>query len=302
VTSAEALVDVVVVTWNTREVTLMSLTNLMRAGTDRRIRVIVHDNGSTDGSADAIAAAFPDIDLDRGTTNLGFAGGVNAALERSSAPWVMLLNSDAWPEAGAIDALVDAAERHPRAAVVAPRLERPGGGLEQSTWPLPSVRIAVSSAIRAGRYAWTHDEERQVGWAVGAAWLLRRSALEAVGSLDDSLFMYAEDLDWCWRARAAGWQVWFTPKAVVRHVGNASGEHRFGDERAAAWINNSVRVFRRHRPIPVSLTWQAANSAGAALSARRARRRGDSALAANWKHQSRRWLRRPHDDRAGSTT
>ncbi|MBV9486458.1 MAG: glycosyltransferase family 2 protein [Frankiaceae bacterium] len=299
-TSAGALVDVVVVTWNTREVTLMSLTNLMRAGADRGIRLLIHDNGSNDGTPDAIAAAFPGVELERGTTNLGFAGGVNAALQRSTAPWVLLLNSDAWPEPGAIDTLVDVAERLPRAAVVTPRLERPTGELEQSTWPLPSVRTAASSALRAGRYVWDHDEERPVGWAVGAAWLLRREAIDAIGLLDDSLFMYAEDLDWCWRAREAGWQVWFTPRAVVRHVGNASGEQRFGEARADAWINNSVRVFRRHRSRPLSLAWQAANAAGALLSSRRARRQGDPALAANWRRQARQWLQRPADDPAGS--
>jgi GT2 family glycosyltransferase len=288
VTSADALVDVVVVTWNTREVTLRSLTNLMGGDSQTPVRVLVHDNASTDGTADAIAAAFPQVALERGTTNLGFAGGVNAALARSSAPWVLLLNSDAWPGPEAIRAMLACAERHPRAAAVAPRLVRPDGTLEHSTWPQ--------------RYIWPHDVERDVGWAVGAAWLVRREALEDIGPLDAELFMYAEDIDWCWRARERGWEIWFTPDAVVTHLGNASGEQRFGEARAAAWINNSVRVFRRRHSVPLSVGWQAVYAAGALRSGRRARRRGDVALARNWRAQAAAWLRRPTDDAGRAPT
>jgi hypothetical protein len=301
VDSDGALVDVVVVTWNTRAVTLTSLTNLIRATGSTPIRVLVRDNGSTDGTAAAITAAFPDAEVDAGAANLGFAGGVNTALRRSDAPWVLLLNSDAWPEPGAIDALVAAAERHPRAAAVAPRLLRPDGALEASTWPIPTLKTALSGALRPGRYAWPHDTEREIGWAVGAAWLIRREALDAIGALDDSLFMYAEDLDWCWRAQDAGWEIWFTPEATVRHVGNASGEQRYGNDRAAAWINNSIRVYRAHHSAIATRAWQVANAMGAVIGRRRSAQQGNDALAANWRAQSRLWLRQPHDDRAGVT-
>jgi GT2 family glycosyltransferase len=299
VTRSDARVDVVMVTWNTRDLTLSALEHLAAAAPGREVKLIVQDNGSTDGTAAAIAAAFPAADVEAGPTNLGFAAGVNRALQRSDAPWILLLNSDAWPEPGAIDHLVSCAERHPGAAAVAPKLLRPDGGLEQSTWPFPSLRTALSSAIWAGRHVWPHDEERPVDWAVGAALLLRRAALDAVGPLDESLFMYAEDLDWCWRARDAGWQTWFTPAAVVRHVGNASGAQRFGPKRAGAWINNSIRVHRKHFARPHTFGWQAANAAGAAIAASRARRRDDPELARIWQAQVRQWLRRPCDDRGG---
>jgi GT2 family glycosyltransferase len=299
VTRPEARVDVVMVTWNTRDLTLSVLEHLAAAAPAGGANLIVQDNGSTDGTATAIVAAYPEADVEAGPTNLGFAAGVNRALRRSGAPWVLLLNSDAWPEPGAIDALVSCAQRHPRAAAVAPRLLRPDGGLEQSTWPFPSLRTALSSAVHAGRHVWPHDEERAVDWAVGAALLLRRSALDAVGELDESLFMYAEDLDWCWRAHEAGWEIWFTPTAVVRHVGNASGVQRFGPKRSGAWINNSIRVHRKHFGRPNTFGWQTANAAGAAIAARRARRNADPELARIWQGQVRQWLRRPYDDRSG---
>jgi GT2 family glycosyltransferase len=302
VTQSRPRIDVVVVTWNTRDLTLSALARLADAAPMARLSLLVQDNGSTDGSAADIAAAYPDADVEAGTTNLGFAGGVNRALRRSSAPWVLLLNSDAWPEAGAIDALIACAERHPRAAAVAPKLLRPDDSLEHSTWPFPSLRTAAASAWVAGRYIWPHEEERAVDWAVGAALLLRRAALDEVGLLDDSLFMYAEDLDWCWRAHDAGWEIWFTPEAVVRHVGNASGTQLFGDGRSAAWINNSVRVHRKHFAWPTTVAWQLLNATGAAIASRRARQGDDAELARRWRSQARLWLRRPQDDRARTAT
>jgi GT2 family glycosyltransferase len=289
-------IDVAVVTWQTRDLTLDVLASLADAEAAGQIRILVRDNASSDGTAAAIAAQFPAVEVDAGADNLGFAGGVNSILRRSHAPWVLLLNSDAWPQPGALTALLECARRHPRAAAVAPRLERPDGSLEPSTWPIPSLRVAASAALRPGRYVWGHDAERQVDWAVGAALLLRRSALESVGALDDSLFMYAEDLDWCWRARDAGWEIWFTPDAVVRHVGNASGAQRYGDRQPAAWIANSVVVYRRRHGAAATKAWQLANLAGALLAARRARRGGNPDLASQWCGQARAWAT-PHRGR-----
>lgn len=297
-TGTGAQVDVVVVTWNTRDLTVSALQHLAESAPTDSINLFVHDNGSTDGTADAVAAAWPAAQIEAGQTNLGFAAAVNRALRRTTAEWILLLNSDAWPEPAAITRLIECADRNPLAAAVAPKLLRPDGNLEHSTWPFPSLRTATSAALRAGRYAWDHDAERQVDWAVGAALLLRRTALESIGGFDESLFMYAEDLDWCWRAHKMGWQVWFTPTAVFRHVGNASGSQRFGTQRSAAWINNSIRVHHKHRPLPATITWQAANAAGAALSAWRARRRHDPELERIWRIQARQWLRRAREDRS----
>jgi GT2 family glycosyltransferase len=240
---------------------------------------------------------FPDVGVEEGD-NVGFARGVNALLARSSAPWFVTLNSDAWPEPGALAELVRAAERHPRAAAVAPLLLRPDGALEHSTHPLPSLAVAavtgfgLTSALgreRAERLclhgAWSHDRERQVGWAVGAALLFRRPALDALGGLDESLFMYAEDLEWCWRAHRLGWEIWFTPQAVVRHVGNASGSQRYGADRERVVIANANAVARRHLGPVRAAAWRTLNAVGAARAAAAAGLRHDPAAAYFWRHQ-----------------
>jgi GT2 family glycosyltransferase len=283
-------IDVAIVTWNTRESTLKAIEAVLADATDE-VRVLVRDNASSDGTAEAIAAAFPQVELDVGERNLGFAGGVNTILRRSHAPWVLLLNSDAWPEPGALREMVACGQRHPKAAAVTPRLLRPDGSPEVAAWPFPSIRVTARAGRRSYDPLGAHRTEHRVDWAVGAALLIRRTALEQVGELDESLFMYGEDLDWCWRAREAGWEIWLAPEAVVRHVGNASGVQRYGDLQAARWIPNSIVVYRRRHSAVATYAWQLVNAIGSMHAARRARRSGNEEHARNLRLQSRAWAR-----------
>jgi GT2 family glycosyltransferase len=256
-------VDVGVVTWNTRDLTVKALRHLLDGDQGAQLRLLVRDNGSSDGTPQAIAAEVPEAFLEAGTDNLGFAQGVNRLLARSDAPWFFALNSDAWPMPGTIGRLVRAAEEHPRAAAIAPKLVRPDGSIEHSTQAFPTIGTALRFAVpgyarwRATRAyelmfpgAWQHDRPREVDWAVGAALLIRRTALDDLGPLDDRLFMYAEDLEWCWRAARAGWTIWFEPSAVVTHVGGVSAAQNFGPRRVRAYWRNTYRVYRwSHSPV-----------------------------------------------------
>ncbi len=288
-------VDVGVVTWNSRELTADALRRLLDSDQGVDVRVLVRDNGSSDGTPDMIRERVPEADLDAGAENLGFAAGMNTLIERSDAPWFVPLNSDAWPEPGALGALVECAERHPRAAVVAPRVERPDGTLEHSTHPFPSLRLAALLAFGPRRLlrgergrrrllegAWDHREERSVDWAVGAALLMRRDALDELGGFDESFFMYAEDLEWCWRAWQRGWEVWFTPAAKVVHVGNVSGAQAYGARRTATYLHNTYRWLRRERGTLTARAYLWLGATGARRNAWGARRRGDEAGAAHW--------------------
>ncbi|MGH9030460.1 MAG: glycosyltransferase, partial [Acidimicrobiales bacterium] len=266
--------------------------------TECEIRVLVHDNASSDGTSSALERHVPEAEVEVSEENLGFARAMNLLMKRSTAPWFFALNSDAWPESGAIDVLVDAGERHQRAAAVAPRLERPDGSLEASTHPFPSLKTALID-LTGGRHwmprghleamclegAWHHDRARSVDWAVGAALLMRRAALEDLGGFDERFFMYAEDLEWCWRARSAAWEVRFEPGALVRHIGNVSGEKRWGGGRLALEAAN-LRVLLPEmmgRRRAVVFRWvQAATCAERLVSSRVLRRNED---AARWRTQ-----------------
>lgn len=290
-------VDVGIVTWNTADVTLAAIRCLLTTDQGCDLRVLVHDNGSTDGTPKVIADALPEVEVVAGGANLGFAVGVNRLLERSDAPWFVMLNSDAWPAPGALGSLVRAAEAHPRAAIVVPRLERPSGDLEHSTHPFPSVRVAMLLALGADRLVprqaerlllngyWMHDRAREVDWAVGACWVMRRTAIDAIGGLDERYFMYAEDLEWCWRARRTGWTVWFEPGPVVQHIGNASGASSYGSRRTRAYLRNTYRFYRREHGLLPTLLYRGANALGALRHWIRARLWGHPGRAAWWAEQ-----------------
>ena len=297
-------VDVGVVTWNTRDLTVEALRRLLDTPTTCELRLLVRDNASTDGTADAIASRVPEAELDRGDANLGFAGGVNTILSRSDAPWFLALNSDAWPEPGAIDRMVAIAERHPRAAAVAPRLERPDGELEHSTHRFPSVSLAVAAALgpavigrRRARELllegpWGHDEPCEVDWAVGAALLLRRAALAELGGFDERYFMYVEDLEWCWRAHQRGWQIHFEPAAVVRHIGNVSGLARYGQRRTATYMANTYRFYAEQHGRPAMNVLRALNVVGAVRNLAAAKLARDQARADHWRSMVRAYMGR----------
>jgi N-acetylglucosaminyl-diphospho-decaprenol L-rhamnosyltransferase len=292
------VVDVAVVTWNTRELTVAALRRLLDTDQGCRVRLLVHDNGSTDGTPEALRQEVPEAALEAGSENLGFAGGVNRLIARSRSPWVCLLNSDAWPEPGALGTLLATGRDRPRAAAIAPCLLRPSGEIEHSTHSFPSVEVAALTALglyrRVGRRraerlllpgVWDHDRALAVPWAVGAALLMRREALDEVGPFDERFFMYAEDLDWCWRAADGGWEVWFEPDAVVRHVGDASGRQNYGADRPRAYMRNTYRVFRARHGRVVTGTYRALNAIGSMRLALLHLLRGDRARAAFWARQ-----------------
>lgn len=293
-------VDVGVVTWNTAALTPDSLRRLLDTEQGCDLRLLIWDNASHDGTADAITARVPEAEVVRGTQNIGFARGMNQLLQRSEAPWFFALNSDAWPEPGAVGRLVHAADAHPRAAAVAPLLLRPDGATEHSTHPFPSPALALVDALGLRPFlprhwasehclqgAWAHDRPREVDWAVGAALLMRRAALQALGGFDERFFLYVEDLEWCWRARQQGWEIWFEPAAVIRHIGNVSGSRRFGESRAALEDAN-LRLFAQEAlgPQRASL-YHKLQTMALARQYFSARLFGDPDAAAHWKTQLR---------------
>ena len=293
-------VDVGVVTWNTASLTPCALRRLLDTDQGCELRLLVRDNASGDGCADAIAAAVPEAELVRGTENIGFARAVNQLLSRSEAPWFLALNSDAWPEPGAIARLVETGNAHPGAAAVAARLLRPDGAVEHSTHPFPTPALALVDALglrdvlprrwaaeRCLEGAWTHDRQRRIDWAVGAGLLMRRAAVEEVGGFDERFFLYVEDLEWCWRAHDRGWQIWFEPGAVIRHVGNVSGLRRFGEARAALEDAN-LRLFTEETLGPRrARLYHALETVAVARQYAKARGTADVDAAAHWRTQLR---------------
>ncbi len=228
------VVSVIIVNYNTRQMTLECLQKLYRELGDIPSEVWVVDNASNDGSCNAIRSEFPQVRLIENTGNRGFGAANNQAMAAAAGEYFLLLNSDAFPKPGAVQVLIGYLRTRPQQAAVGPRLLNEDGSLQLSCFRLPSPALAwyeniwLSSALPRhrvfGNYRrWTHEEERTVDYIIGACMLIRRQAYEQVGGFDERFFMYSEEADWQKRMRDVGWTIGFTPEANVVHLGGASG-------------------------------------------------------------------------------
>ena len=235
--------SVVVVNWNSGPCLRLMLESLERHPPSEPFEVVVVDNASTDGSAEAAAAARADhrdfsVRLIRNRDNRGLAAANNQGLDATAAEYVLISNPDVELTAGAVDDLMAVVRRHPRAAFVVPRLEHPDGSPQTSAGDLPRLAEALlgrrlshllhpadgSSGGAAGFWwdRWDHDEERPIGRGAEACYLVRRAAVDEVGPQDARFRLDWEGIEWTARVRKAGWEVWLAPGAVVRHAGGAS--------------------------------------------------------------------------------
>jgi GT2 family glycosyltransferase len=247
----------VVLSWNGRDDTLACLASL-RALERADVAVVCVDNGSADGSVVAVRDAFPEVTLIENGRNLGFAGGNNAGIAHAlaqGAEWVVLVNNDATLAPDAIERLRGAAARHPDAGVLAGKVLFADGGAVERVWfacQRVSLTLGYSGRPRGhGRPDGpAYREEQETGRAVGAFMAVSRAALDAVGMLDDELFLYVEDVDWCVRIRRAGFAIWLVPDAIARHrVSAASGGEGASPTALYYGVRNTVVVCERHRPL-----------------------------------------------------
>lgn len=258
--------SVVIVNWNTQELTRNSLASLERHLANVDHEVIVVDNASHDGSPEMIAAEFPHARLIRNTENVGFGVANNQGMRRALGSWLLLLNSDTELIDGSVARLLAHARGEPGLGVAHCRLQFPDGRLQHSAYRFPSVRLALFEGTgvykllpkRAGKILlggyWDYAQERDVDWVAGAFMLLPREVFEQTGGFDERLFMYGEDLEWCYRIRDGGWRIRYYPDATVMHVDHASADIRWGDERIVLCLTRQRDIFaQRHSRVLATL-------------------------------------------------
>jgi len=248
-------VSVIVVSWNTHDLLSDCLESIMKVVGDLDIEIIVVHNASTDGSQSMVRARFPRVRLVANSQNVGFARANNQAIILSQGPYMLLFNSDAFASPGAVQALVSLADREPRAGIVGAQLRNPDGSFQASHTRFPSlwqellILTGLGRLVRGPWYPSLGPEEDRgpqvVDYVEGACMLVRRQAVDQVGGLDESYFMYAEEVDWCYTMKQAGWQVWYQPGALVTHYGGGSSRHR-KPQREADLYCSRVRFFRKH--------------------------------------------------------
>jgi GT2 family glycosyltransferase len=197
--------------------------------------LIVVDSASSDGTAALIRERFPEVRLLELTENRGYGAALNEGMAISDARYLLLMNGDAWPKRAAIDHLLGFADSQKRAGVVGPKLLNPDGTLQRSVRGFPTLwRLATeyfflrwfaprSRALNAFYSAgFDHSSVHDAEFLVGAVLLVRRVVVDEIGAFDTNFFMFNEEVDFCYRARQAGWRVVFYPDAEFVHVGGAS--------------------------------------------------------------------------------
>jgi len=233
---------VIVVAYRSRELVQACLRALERhppVGADLEVSVV--DNASGDGTADAVRAEFPSVEIVALEDNTGFSAANNLVLRRSTADYALLLNPDTEVRPGALDRVLDTMNARPDVAVAGPRLVLRDGTFDHAakrSFPTPLSAIAHFTGLgrsrlageSLGQYRAPALGEHESGYVEavnGAFMMVRRGALEQVGLLDEGYWLYMEDLDWCCRFERAGWRIWYEGGAEVLHVkGGTSGSWR----------------------------------------------------------------------------
>lgn len=250
-------VDIVIVSFNTRELLRACLASVQAHAPGAR--AIVVDNDSHDGSPQMVAECFPAATLVRSPGNVGFGAANNLGLAQGDAPFVLFLNSDAELAPGALDALVAALEEDDRAVMAGPRLEWPGGAFQASCRRIPNAwRYAWTLSGLGARFPWlrpldtwyTEAEHRpglRPGMLSGACFLARRAYLAEIGGFDPRLFLYEEETDLAIPARRRGRHLRYVPAArVVHHGGASTGEKEVSALSEHHQFRSKYLVFHKH--------------------------------------------------------
>jgi len=247
-------ISFIIVNWNTRDLLLACFASIYQTSQGHAFEVWLVDNGSSDGSVEAVREAFPHIRIIQNDRNLGFAAAVNLALVRMEGRYAVLLNTDAALTEGAVDILYEQMECNPRVGIACGQLLNPDGSKQNSIASFPSIlSLATNEAllqlIFPRRFPGKQREYTKpidVDSCIGACMMVRREAMEQVGLLDERYFFFMEETDWAYRIKKAGWKVLFVPLARIYHAqgksvgGRADGRILFYRSRYA--------FFRKWRP------------------------------------------------------
>lgn len=230
--------SIVIVTYNSARHIAACLASLPPALDGVSAEVIVVDNASSDGTAAAVRAAFPAVRVIESGRNSGFAVGVNAGLAAAAGRYVVWLNPDSRIDSGRFRDVVDWLDAHPETGIAGLRLIDSEGNDEPSDRGFPSYYSALGHRYSLLTRLWpsnpfsrrylrtrdNRDDVREADWVSGAALVHRRDVGDRLGGLDPRFFMYCEDVDFCYRARLAGWRTRYLPLVTVRHEIGGSAE------------------------------------------------------------------------------
>ena len=221
-------IAVAVLNWNGRKLLEHYLPKVVAHSAPHPVYII--DNASSDSSLDYVREEFPEVHIIQTGDNLGYAGGYNKGLEDIHEPFCVLLNSDVRTTPGWLNPIAEHFKEHPKCAGLQPKIlwdREPekfeyagaaGGYLDALAYPFCRGRILHELENDIGQY----NDPRQIFWATGACLAVRTEVFKELGGLDPMLFAHMEEIDFCWRAQRAGYEIWVQPESTVYHLGGAT--------------------------------------------------------------------------------
>ena len=251
---------VVILNWNGLPMLQAYLPTLVARTQDPGAFIVVADNGSTDGSVDWLQANWPDIRTLRFDKNYGFTGGYNRALREIDADYYVLLNSDVEVSEGWLAPLVGFLEEHPEVGICQPKIlsmadrgrfeyaGAAGGFIDRYGYPFCRGRILSNLESDTGQY----DEAEDCFWATGACMVVRSALYHHLGGLDELFFAHMEEIDFCWRAKLLGYQVWCVPASTVWHVGGGTLPNNSPKKLYFNYRNNLLMLYKN---LPERVRW-----------------------------------------------
>lgn len=256
--------SIIIVSYNTRDLTIDCLNSVFDSDTEYTYEVIVVDNDSRDDSVPAIKEQFPQVRLIENHANTGFAKANNQAMEIAHGRYMLLLNSDTIVQPGTLQTMLAYMEEHPAVGASGCKVILPDGSLDKACrrgFPTPSASFYYAFGLsrlfpdnpRFNQYHLSYldpNDTYPVDCLVGAFMLLRQETFAQVGGLDETFFMYGEDIDWCYRIKQAGWEIHYHPATYIVHYKGASSRRKpmkiIYEFHRAMWVFHRKHFKRRY--------------------------------------------------------
>jgi len=252
--------SIIILSYNTASLLKDCLQSVYRSDLPSKdFEVLVIDNASSDNSVSLVKKHFPNATLIQNQTNLGFAKANNIGINKSKSEYILLLNSDTKAQTNSLSNLLKFMDAHPQAGIASAQLLNNDSSIQQSGGHLPRLTNIMAWMLMLDHLPiikqlfWSYHQtnqnfykiSRRLGWVQGAAMILRRTMLDKIGLLDEKIFMYAEDIDLCLRARQKNWQTWTVSDSKIIHLNFKSS----GKENATLGEYQGLKyLFKKHKP------------------------------------------------------
>lgn len=273
--TASRMIDasIIIVNYNTRQLTLDCLGSVYASVTSYTYEIIVVDNASRDDSVQAIQKAYPQVQLIANRDNTGFAKANNQGIKVAKGRYILLLNSDTMVHPDTLHTMVGFMDRHPEMGASGCKVILPDGSLDKACkrgFPTPSASFYYAFGIsrmfpdrpKFNQYQLGHlspDDEYPVDCLVGAFMLVRRETIDQVGGLDETFFMYGEDIDWCYRIKEAGWGIYYYPRTYIVHYKGGSARRKpmkiIYEFHRAMWVFHRKHYAKRYGLLTNTAVW-----------------------------------------------